>query len=586
MKKLVIIFSLSMLFVILMIFSAFFYIASTGHKTFRYDLFFEDRKFGAVKVDKYVTEDKIILKSSSTFYNSLGYPSVKKELFLDKRTGLPVKYTARPTGIKGAVCSLDILQKGDRTSALYLDPPVFFELKDFETGEDTILFAPEDPMFYMALMHHYNFWKKGAQFFEVMIPMEAPVPVLRDKIEVRYDGDAYTPIMGKRIETERFIISGSGVPSMTVDLAKYSHSLVSAGNNSDKTRFVLTELPGRFEKILAGDLNIYDAIFSPGGVSPEPGPRAVSAVQPRTIRTENVFFESGKLLLSGRLRTPDGDGPFPILILISNDGLLPRGVSCMFDALAGFLCDSGIAVFDFDSPGRGKSQGNFLETDDFLRVECTGAAYGFVAKHPLADPTNITLAGVRGGGFIAMSAAEKKPAVSGCIILGLPVVPTMETPGQPAEKDYVQKYIKQKGYGKFDPAYMKTVNDMMAASFKNVQNSNDDVSFFMGRKLPAKAYREYLKRKPYALMIGFDRPFLLIFGKDDISFYPGFDATLKTAFDAVKTSRIAVFRNLGPYMGEVELVDGEWRFKINPDVARLIANWIKERQGAPAQGAI
>lgn len=210
MKRFTVLFTISVLLIAALVVLAFVYISVTSHQTFNYELYSSGHLYGTVRIDRYVTEDKVIYKGAEDRSGGLGYPFERQELYLKRKTLLPVRYYDEAMGRKGAVRSISINQAGGETDMLYLRPPAFLELKGLVTGEKTTLFSPYNVMLYMPVMDQYHYWRKGVQFFEVMIPVDAPIPVLRGKIEVRYTEDAYVPVMGKRIETERFIVAGDG----------------------------------------------------------------------------------------------------------------------------------------------------------------------------------------------------------------------------------------------------------------------------------------------------------------------------------------------------------------------------------------
>ncbi len=576
MKKFTIVFTISVLLIAALIVLAFVYISIASHQTFNYELYTSEHVYGVASIDRYVTEDKVIYKGMEDRSGGLGYSSKRQELYLKRKTLMPIKYYDEETGARKAIRSISVNQSEGWTDMLYLKPPAFFDLKGFETGENTTLFSPYNVMMYMPMMELYNYWRKGTQFFEVMIPIDSPIPVLRDKIEIRYVDDAYVPVMGKRIETERFIVTGGGVPEAIVDMTKYTHTLVSVEIRDKDIRFILTELPGEVEKLINRFAGESVPIESKENDEIDIETVEVLYESKNNMKYEDVFFESDGSLLSGRLLIPEGEGPFSAVVLVFDDGPVMHGEEYLLGSIAEDLCASGVAVFDFDDPGQGKSQGAFRELDDGRRVENIRAAVTFTSKHPLVKNEDIVLVGFRGGGYLAVKTAQEEPLVSGCAMLGLPAAIEGDGQKRDAGKKYIYDCIKTADLGQFDATYIETIDNAVSAQMEKVKIEGDDISFFMRKELPVKAYREYLLRKPYEEILAFERPLLLVFGKDDINFYPGAAATLKSMFAKKENVKIAVFRSLDLYMGGLEWHEQQWEFRVNEEISRLLGGWLRK----------
>ena len=80
---------------------------------------------------------------------------------------------------------------------------------------------------------------------------------------------------------------------------------------------------------------------------------------PFPYKIEEAAFQNGSVNLAGTLTLPQGDGPFPAVLLISGSGLQDRDETLVghkpFWVLADHLSRAGIAVLRVDDPGIGKS---------------------------------------------------------------------------------------------------------------------------------------------------------------------------------------------------------------------------------------
>ena len=83
---------------------------------------------------------------------------------------------------------------------------------------------------------------------------------------------------------------------------------------------------------------------------------------PFPYTTAEVSFGNDDLTLAGTLMIPDGDGPFPIAVLISGSGQQDRDETLMghkpFLVLADHLARAGVATLRYDDRGVGESTGN------------------------------------------------------------------------------------------------------------------------------------------------------------------------------------------------------------------------------------
>ncbi|MBD3425946.1 MAG: hypothetical protein GF409_01790 [Candidatus Omnitrophica bacterium] len=592
MKKLVISFVAAVILVILLFVTAFLYIDMSGHRNFAYEVFVGGRLYGSVKVDRYVTENKIVFKSSSIFPYSMGYPTTSEKLFLNKRTKMPIKFTSESVGTRGRKRIIMLDQNDELTDFLYLEHPRYITLKEFETGEKTMIFSPRDVLSYMPLMEKYNYWKKGAQFFEVMIPPESPIPPLREKIEVRYLRDEYIPVMGRRIEGESYKISARGIPEATVVVSKYGHRVLALDVGQGKMRFDLIgyiEGPGKRLRPFMEKFSEWVDLLKKGGSLF--GGKHSDAERRAAERTDvhkspdrkingsrEVFFESDNLILSGKIWYPPAEeGPFPAVLLIPEDGPVTTGERSMLKAIARNLSTYGIIAMVYDGPGQGKSQGSFSSMDDGKRIAIIKDAVRFLSQQPGANAASVSLVGYSEGGFIAIKTAYLDENIHSCILLGLPTGFEKEILSETDLSKTVQKLLEEQGIGPLDDQFMQTIADMVREHLLSILQSGENVTYFMGMEMPVREYRQLIERKPYELMLSYDKPLFLVVGRDDKYFDPRLIARLKVALKQKnKLNKVAEFRYPGRYMGAMAAKDDSWEFLINPDVLRTISKWIHD----------
>ncbi|MDP8299518.1 MAG: alpha/beta hydrolase [Candidatus Tantalella remota] len=592
MKKMVVILIFSILLVTALVLLAFFYIEMSGHEELKFDVFLGGRPFGSVTVDRYSTADRTIYKSVSEYPTAKGYPRITQKLILEKRSALPVKFFQESEGTRGQQRIIMLTQDGENSDYLFLENPRFLTLKDFSTGEKTVLISPGEISTYMALMERYNFWKKGTQFFEVMIPVPESLPPMRDKVEVRDQGDEYISVGGQKVEAESYLIGARGVPGTKVFMSKYGHVMLGMEMENPAISMILTapvETPAdKITNLFSQAISVIDRVKNivtvrgvPGKLADEAAPvGAVTETGQDEIVTvkeagpREVFFENGSMILSGEMWVPAGEGIFPAVLMVPDDGPRKRGEEYLVAALGEFLSGAGFLVFVFDNPGQGKSQGDFAGLDDEKRINDIKAALKYLKERLDVDSESISMFGHRGGSYLAVKAALAVPYIRACVLLDLPFEAYLSGD---LSKEQVEAMVRAHGLGPFDDGFMTTAHAKVQEHRRRMASSEDDYSFFMGVNMPIGGYKALQERKVYETITSFDRPELVILGRDIKGFDPEAGSRLKGELSGKnKHNKVAVLGNLGEYAGEVEWSNDAWRFYLNADVTELVEKWIKE----------
>jgi len=146
---------------------------------------------------------------------------------------------------------------------------------------------------------------------------------------------------------------------------------------------------------------------------------------------EEVTFKNGDVTLAGTLTIPEGDGPFPAIVLVTGSGpqdrdesLAPLAAIKPFRLIADALTRKGMAVLRYDDRGTAKSTGDFASATSADFAKDASAAIDFLLTRKEIDPAQVGLLGHSEGGVIAaMLGATNKhlafiismagPAVSG-----------------------------------------------------------------------------------------------------------------------------------------------------------------------------
>jgi dienelactone hydrolase len=300
-----------------------------------------------------------------------------------------------------------------------------------------------------------------------------------------------------------------------------------------------------------------------------------------TAEGKEIFFESSGKILSGRLLMPKGADSFPAVIFVFDDGPLTNAEKSLFDFYTESLITQGFAVMTFYKPGQEKSQGDIIELDDEKRIQNIRDAFAYLKNLPEINSSKIVLMGYKGGGYLALRAAEEDPGVNSCIALGMPLEYYRKDDLAASSRERIEKALQENGYNDFEEGYMNRVSEKMAAQVEDIiYSKKEDFSFIMGERVPVSAHRKYITRLPIRAVLAFNRPLLIIFGQNDTDFNAQLVEQLKKELRAKKeeNATIAVFRNLDGYMGKRSKQKSLHSFKASSDALLLVQKWLSKRE--------
>lgn len=121
--------------------------------------------------------------------------------------------------------------------------------------------------------------------------------------------------------------------------------------------------------------------------------------------------------IHGRLFIPEGEGPFPCVVLLHGFGA--TYAEGMYLAILRGLAVSGIlgVGFQFGGEGEPPSHGEFITITYPRCIAETDAVLDFVMRHPLVDETRVGLGGHSMGGIITLATASQRRDVKALAIV-------------------------------------------------------------------------------------------------------------------------------------------------------------------------
>jgi pimeloyl-ACP methyl ester carboxylesterase len=144
---------------------------------------------------------------------------------------------------------------------------------------------------------------------------------------------------------------------------------------------------------------------------------------PFPYKSEDVTFmnEKANIELAGTLTIPNGEGPFPAVVLVSGSGSQNRNEELLghkpFWVIADHLSRNGIVVLRYDDRGVGKSKGTPLNATTADFATDAEAAFSYLLSRKETDPALTGIAGHSEGGLIAPIIAARNPKVAFVISL-------------------------------------------------------------------------------------------------------------------------------------------------------------------------
>jgi len=153
---------------------------------------------------------------------------------------------------------------------------------------------------------------------------------------------------------------------------------------------------------------------------------------PFNYRAEEVTFRNEKdgFDLAGTLTIPEGDGPFPAVVLVSGSGQQNRDEELMnhrpFWVIADYLTRQGIAVLRYDDRGVGGSGGEVENATSLNFSYDAEAAFDFLRNRKEIKASQVGILGHSEGGIINFMVSARRPEVAFVISLAGPAVNGVE----------------------------------------------------------------------------------------------------------------------------------------------------------------
>jgi pimeloyl-ACP methyl ester carboxylesterase len=161
------------------------------------------------------------------------------------------------------------------------------------------------------------------------------------------------------------------------------------------------------------------------------GPRRPQEPKPPyPYRSEEVAYKNGETTLAATLTIPEGEGPFPAVLLATGSGAQNRDEEIFghkpFWILADDLTRAGIAVLRADDRGVGGSSGKLSESNTADFAEDALAGIRFLRERKEIDKKRVGIVGHSEGALVGVIAAARSKDVRFLVLLAGTGVPGSE----------------------------------------------------------------------------------------------------------------------------------------------------------------
>ncbi len=310
---------------------------------------------------------------------------------------------------------------------------------------------------------------------------------------------------------------------------------------------------------------------------------APAYAKPESFHEDPITVTFGRFSLPGTLSTPNGDGPFPVVVLVHGSG--PHdpdetiGPNKPFKDLAWGLASNGVAVLRYMKRTARYGMKSADDPDTFTVndeiVNDARAAVELAAKQPKIDAKRIYVLGHSEGGYVAPRIADGDAQIAGIILLA--------GSERPLEKLVLEQIHYLAGFPGVAPEEAQKQIAMAEQSAKAAENPDlkktDKVSF-LGADMPASYFLDLRGYDPAATAAKLSIRILVLQGGRDYQVTSeDFDAW-KKALDGHANATFKLYPDLNHIFqtGAGKAVPAEYDKvgHVAPEAVADIADWVKK----------
>jgi uncharacterized protein len=311
---------------------------------------------------------------------------------------------------------------------------------------------------------------------------------------------------------------------------------------------------------------------------------APTYAKPESFHEDPITVTFGRWKLPGTLTTPQGDGPFPVVVLLHGSGPLDQdetvGSNKPFKDLAWGLASNGVAVLRY--PKR-TAQYGAESVDDVTTMTVNDesandakAAVELASTEPKIDPKRVFLLGHSDGGYIAPRIATGDPEIAGLILFA--------AAERPLEKMIIDqlRYLSSLPGVPPDQAQKQMADAQQAAkAIESPDLKKGDMVEIMGTKVPASYFLDLRGYDPAEAAAKLKIPMLVLQGGRDYQVTASDDFEVwKKDLNGHANVTFKLYPDLNHLfqVGEGKSTPAEYQKAghVAPEVVTDVADWVKK----------
>ena len=249
------------------------------------------------------------------------------------------------------------------------------------------------------------------------------------------------------------------------------------------------------------------------------------------IEEVSVVNEKEGNTLVGTLTIPEGEGPFPAMVLVSGSGQQDRDEELMnhrpFWVIADYCALHGIAVLRYDDRGLGGSTGEVENATSMDFSYDAEAAFDYLLSRKEINATKVGILGHSEGGIINFMVAARRPEVAFLVSLAGPSVNGIEVlkaqgealyraQGLPEEAITMTSAVNNQLYGIIEKSESREEADSLLRQLVRGWGYNEELTEQTVGQMASPWMYYFMKYDPTEAIVKTSCPALLLNGSKDL----------------------------------------------------------------------
>jgi pimeloyl-ACP methyl ester carboxylesterase len=294
------------------------------------------------------------------------------------------------------------------------------------------------------------------------------------------------------------------------------------------------------------------------------------------------------------LTLPDGEGPWPAVLLIPGSGMVDRNEDAkklaigVFRQIAQVLAGRNVATLRYDKRGVGDSEGDFYDAGFFDNVADASSALAFLKSHEDIRPDLTFLLGHSEGALIATRIAGTGADVAGAILLA----GSAQSGEDVLQWQLLQVVAGMRGFNKWliDVLHLDVARRQAAQLEKIKSSTQNSYRIQLFNRINAKWMREFMAYDPATDMPNIRVPVLGITGSKDIQVNPEdlerMEELMTAEFEKHEVSDVTHLLRLEPGEPSLSTYKDQAQKPVDDRVLTLVVDWLKAHVPADVSAAI